>query len=117
MQGIEKFRDYNIELRMKMMSKAGAQFPLRRKALGRLKKLFAKCVTEVPPPTVHVQGGAAPPKQVQRKNSLWTRPPSLPLHVQARLHWQVQVVLRRLFWRCWSMITAVTMMMPLTISW
>jgi len=59
MQGIQKFRDYDIELRLKMMTKAGEQFPLRRMAFGRLKELFTENLIEVPLPTVHVQGAGS----------------------------------------------------------
>lgn len=59
MQGIQNFGDYGIELRMKMMTKPGQQFSLRRKALVRLKQLFEQNGIEVPFPTVHVQGAAS----------------------------------------------------------
>jgi small-conductance mechanosensitive channel len=59
MQGIQNFGDYGIELRMKMMTKPGEQFLLRRRALVRLKQLFKENGIEVPFPTVHVQGAGS----------------------------------------------------------
>ncbi len=56
MQGVQNFGDYGIEIRMKMMTKPGEQFPIRRKAYVRLKQLFKDNGIEIPFPTVHVQG-------------------------------------------------------------
>ena len=41
---------------MKMMTKPGEQFPMRRKAWIRLKQLFEQNGIEIPFPTVRVQG-------------------------------------------------------------
>lgn len=57
MQGVQNFGDYGIELRMKMKTKPGEQFTIRRKAYVRLKHLFEENGIKIPFPTVHVQGG------------------------------------------------------------
>ncbi len=57
MQGVQNFGAYGIELRMKMMTKPGEQFTIRRKAWVRLKELFEKNGIKIPFPTVHVKGG------------------------------------------------------------
>jgi moderate conductance mechanosensitive channel len=56
MQGVQNFGDYGIELRLKMMTKPGEQFPIRRRAYVRLKQIFAENGIEIPFPTIHVQG-------------------------------------------------------------
>ncbi len=40
MQGVEQFGDYGIQIRMKMMTKPGEQFVIRRKAYAMIKKAF-----------------------------------------------------------------------------
>ena len=40
MQGVEQFGDYAIQIRMKMMTKPGEQFVIRRKAYALIKKAF-----------------------------------------------------------------------------
>ncbi len=40
MQGVEQFGDYGIQIRLKMMTKPGEQFVIRRKALALIKKAF-----------------------------------------------------------------------------
>ena len=40
MQGVEQFGDYGVQIRMKMMTRPGEQFPIRRKALAMIKKAF-----------------------------------------------------------------------------
>jgi small-conductance mechanosensitive channel len=59
MQGVEQFGDYAIQLRMKMMTKPGEQFVIRRRAFSLLKKAFDENGIRFAFPTVQVAGGAA----------------------------------------------------------
>ena len=56
MQGVEKFGDYAIDIRMKMMTKPGEQMTVRRKALYEIKKAFDANGIKFAAPTVHVSG-------------------------------------------------------------
>ena len=40
MQGVEEFGDYGIRLRLKLVTRPGEQFPIRRRAYQRIKELF-----------------------------------------------------------------------------
>jgi small-conductance mechanosensitive channel len=57
MQGVEQFGEYAIQIRMKMMTKPGQQFTIRRKALAAINKAFAENGIEFARPTVQVAGG------------------------------------------------------------
>jgi small-conductance mechanosensitive channel len=57
MQGVEEFGDYAIQLRMKMMTKPGEQFVIRRKAYALIKKTFDANGIKFAYPTVQVAGG------------------------------------------------------------
>jgi small-conductance mechanosensitive channel len=57
MQGVQNFGDYGIELRLKMMTKPGEQFTVRRKAYVAIKQAFEENGIKIPFPTVHVQEG------------------------------------------------------------
>jgi small-conductance mechanosensitive channel len=59
MQGVEQFGDYAIQLRMKMMTKPGEQFVIRRRALAMIKKAFDANAIKFAFPTVQVSGGGA----------------------------------------------------------
>ena len=61
MQGVEQFGDYAIQLRMKMMTKPGEQFVIRRRALAMIKKAFDANGIKFAFPTVQVSGGGALP--------------------------------------------------------
>jgi small-conductance mechanosensitive channel len=58
MQGIDNFGDYAIVLRMKLMTKPGAQFGIKRRAFMMIKKAFEENGIKIAVPTVHVEGGA-----------------------------------------------------------
>src|SRR3546814_1491764 len=58
MQGVEQFGDFAIKIRMKMMTKPGEQFVIRRKAYAMIKKAFAENGIQFAFPTVQVSGGA-----------------------------------------------------------
>jgi moderate conductance mechanosensitive channel len=57
MQGVQKFGDYGIEIRMKMKTTPGEQFTMRRKAFVIIKRTFEENGISIPFPTVHVQEG------------------------------------------------------------
>ena len=57
MQGVEQFGDYAIQIRMKMMTKPGEQFSIRRKALALIKKAFDANDIKFAFPTVQVAQG------------------------------------------------------------
>jgi small-conductance mechanosensitive channel len=59
MQGVEQFGEYAIQIRMKMMTKPGEQFVIRRKALAAINQAFAENGIEFARPTVQVAGGDA----------------------------------------------------------
>ena len=54
MQGVEKFGDFAIQLRLKMMTRPGEQFAIRRKAYALLKKAFDENGIKLAFPTVQV---------------------------------------------------------------
>jgi small-conductance mechanosensitive channel len=57
MQGVEQFGDFAIQLRLKMMTKPGEQFVIRRKALAMIKKAFDANGIHFAFPTVQVAQG------------------------------------------------------------
>ena len=57
MQGVQNFGDFGIELRIKMMTKPGEQFVIRRKAYVAIKKAFEEDGIKIPYPTVMVREG------------------------------------------------------------
>jgi moderate conductance mechanosensitive channel len=58
MQGVEDFGDYAIKIRLKMMTKPGQQFVIRRKAYGMIKKAFDENGIKFATPTVQVASSA-----------------------------------------------------------
>jgi moderate conductance mechanosensitive channel len=57
MQGVEQFGEFAIQIRMKMMTKPGEQFTIRRKAFAMIKKAFDANGVKFAFPTVQVAGG------------------------------------------------------------
>jgi small-conductance mechanosensitive channel len=57
MQGVEQFGDFAIQIRMKMTTRPGEQFVIRRKALARIKQAFDENEIKFALPTVQVAGG------------------------------------------------------------
>jgi small-conductance mechanosensitive channel len=57
MQGVEQFGDFAIQLRMKMTTKPGEQFAIRRRAFALIKKTFDANGVQFAFPTVQVSGG------------------------------------------------------------
>jgi moderate conductance mechanosensitive channel len=60
MQGVEQFGDFAIEIRMKMMTRPGEQFVIRRRAYAMIKKAFDANDIHFAFPTVQVAGGGEP---------------------------------------------------------
>ncbi len=59
MQGVEEFGDFAIQIRMKMMTRPGEQFVIRRKANAMIKAAFDANGIKFAYPTVQVAGGGA----------------------------------------------------------
>ena len=59
MQGVEQFGEFAIQLRMKMMTRPGEQFVIRRRAYAMIKKAFDANGINFALPTVHVAEGGA----------------------------------------------------------
>ena len=57
MQGVDSFGDFAIVLRMKLMTKPGEQFAIKRKAYVMIKKAFDENGIKIAVPTVRVSGG------------------------------------------------------------
>ncbi len=57
MQGVEQFGDFAVQIRMKMMTKPGEQFVIRRKAYAAIKAAFDANGIRFAFPTVQVAGG------------------------------------------------------------
>lgn len=57
MQGVEQFGDFAIQIRLKIMTKPGEQFVIRRRAYALIKKAFDANGVRFAFPTVQVAGG------------------------------------------------------------
>ena len=76
MQGVEQFGEFAIQIRLKMMTKPGEQFVIRRRAYAMINKAFAENGIEIALPTVTVAGGGeAAPAAAQRAIEM-SRPPT-----------------------------------------
>ena len=58
MQGVEQFGDFAVQVRVKMKTRPGEQFVIRRKAYAMIKKAFDENGIKFAFPTVQVAGGA-----------------------------------------------------------
>jgi len=58
MQGVDSFGDFAIVLRLKLMTKPGVQFAIKRRAFMMIKKAFDENGIKIAVPTVHVEGGS-----------------------------------------------------------
>lgn len=61
MQGVNKFGDFAIEIRLKIMTKPGEQTTIRRKAFAMVKKAFDANGIKFAFPTVQIAGAEATP--------------------------------------------------------
>jgi moderate conductance mechanosensitive channel len=75
MQGVEQFGEFAIQVRLKMMTKPGEQFVIRRRAYGMIKKAFAENGIEIALPTVTVAGGGEPSAAAAQKGLELVQPP------------------------------------------
>lgn len=57
MQGVEEYGDFAIKIRLKLTTKPGEQFVIRRRAYAMIKKAFADHGVQFAFPTVQVAGG------------------------------------------------------------
>ena len=73
MQGVQNFGDFGIELRIKMMTKPGEQFVIRRKAYVAIKKAFEENGIKIPFPTVMVREGELAAAAAAHLQSAWRR--------------------------------------------
>jgi small-conductance mechanosensitive channel len=81
MQGVEQFGDFAIQIRMKMMTRPGEQFTIRRRAYAMIKKAFNANGIRFAVPTVTVAGGAdatAAPAVAQQALELTRQPAAEP---------------------------------------
>jgi moderate conductance mechanosensitive channel len=75
MQGVEQFGDFAIQIRMKMMTKPGEQFVIRRRAYGLIKKAFDANGIKFAFPTVTVAGGGDATAAIAQTGLDLVRPP------------------------------------------
>jgi small-conductance mechanosensitive channel len=76
MQGVEQFGDFAIQIRLKMMTKPGEQFVIRRRAYAMIKKAFDANGIEFAFPTVTVAGGGEPTAAIAQKGLELVQPPA-----------------------------------------
>jgi moderate conductance mechanosensitive channel len=76
MQGVEQFGEFAIQIRLKMMTKPGEQFVIRRRAYALIKKAFDANGIEIALPTVTVAGGGEPTAAVAQKGLELVQPPA-----------------------------------------
>ncbi|TXL69138.1 mechanosensitive ion channel family protein [Vineibacter terrae] len=75
MQGVEQFGDYAIRIRMKIKTKPGQQFTIRRRAYAMIKKAFEANGIKFASPTVTVAGGGGDAAAVARQGLELVQPP------------------------------------------
>ena len=76
MQGVEQFGDFAIDIRLKMMTKPGEQFVIRRRAYALIKKAFDANGIEFASPTVTVAGGGESTAAVAQRGLELVQPPA-----------------------------------------
>jgi small-conductance mechanosensitive channel len=75
MQGVEAFGDFAIQISMKMMTRPGEQFVIRRRAYAMIKKAFDANGIKIAFPTVQVAGGEEVPAAAARRGLELMQPP------------------------------------------
>jgi small-conductance mechanosensitive channel len=78
MQGVEQFGDFAIQIRMKMMTRPGEQFVIRRKAYAAIKTAFDANGIKFAFPTVQVAGGTDSSVAAAAQNMLAAQKPVTP---------------------------------------
>jgi len=76
MQGVEQFGDFAIQIRMKIKTKPGEQFTIRRRAFAMIKKAFDANGIKFAFPTVTVAGGDSTAAVAQQALELVRPPPA-----------------------------------------
>ena len=76
MQGVEQFGDFAIQIRMKMMTKPGEQFAIRRRAYALIKRAFDANGIKFAYPTVQVAGGEQATAAVAQQGIELLKPPT-----------------------------------------
>jgi len=76
MQGVDQLGDFAIQIRLKMMTKPGEQFVIRRKALAMIKKAFDANGIAFAFPTVTVAGGGTATGAVAQHALDLAKPPA-----------------------------------------
>ena len=76
-QGVDEFGDFAIQIRMKIMTKPGEQFVIRRAIYAKIKKAFDANGIKFAFPTVQVSGGEGISSTAAAQAALeLTRPPA-----------------------------------------
>ncbi|WP_395675168.1 mechanosensitive ion channel family protein [Inquilinus sp.] len=78
MQGVDQLGDFAIQIRLKMMTKPGEQFVIRRKALAMIKKAFDANGIAFAFPTVTVAGGGGTATGAVAQHALDLAKPATP---------------------------------------
>jgi small-conductance mechanosensitive channel len=78
MQGVEKFGDFAVEIRVKMMTKPNQQFGIRRRAFAMIKKAFDANGVKFAYPTVQVAGGGGDVAAAVARQGLELTKPEAP---------------------------------------
>ena len=79
MQGVEQFGEFAIQIRLKMMTKPGEQFVIRRRAYGMIKKAFdANGIEFACRPSRSRAAARSAPRPPRRAWSWFSHPHRLP---------------------------------------
>jgi len=78
MQGVEQFGDFAIQIRMKMMTKPGQQFTIRRRAFALIKAAFAANGIKFATPMVQVAGAGDAAAAAAAQAIALGKPPAEP---------------------------------------
>jgi moderate conductance mechanosensitive channel len=70
MQGVQQFGDFAIQIRMKLMTRPGEQFTVRRRAYAIIKKEFDAAGIKFAFPTVQVAGDGASPAAAAARQAI-----------------------------------------------
>jgi len=73
MQGVQSFGEYAIQIRIKLTTRPGEQFAIRRKAFAMIKKAFDENGIQFARPVVQVAGGSGDPKVAAAQAMLGNR--------------------------------------------
>ena len=76
MQGVELMGEIGMLVRLKMMTKPGKQFTVRRRAYAMLKKAFARMASSSPSPPSRWRKAKARPPRLRRSWTLRAGPPT-----------------------------------------